>query len=128
MGCVSFLPAPPPPVERVPRAPFDSRNSLLAGGTEVVIDVEGQDSSVSVKVLSRSAVFCAHTPCLTRLGPGAFELHATSVVDPDRHCSALVQISRRPTVVQLSAPDGWGSCGATVWSPQDGKIYEGEVR
>lgn len=128
-GCqFEWLPAPPPPANELPSSPVDSRSSLLAEGGEVVIDVEGQDSEIRLRVLSKSAVLCAHTPCITRLGPGAFELTATSVADRDRFCNVTVQISRKPTVVRLSAPKGFGSCGAAVWSPEDGKLYQGEVR
>lgn len=128
-GCqFEWLPAPPPPPERVPESPVDSRNSALAEGGEVVIDVEGQDSNVHLRILSKSSVLCAHTPCLTRLGPGAFDLAATSVADHLRTCNVTVQVPRKPTIVRLSVPDGFGSCGATVWSPPDGRIYQGELR
>ena len=42
----------------------------------------------------------------------------------------VCQISARPTIVQLRlAPDAeWSACGVTLWSPEDGKIYTGDVR
>ena len=123
--CVTWLPAPPPPARRRPSSPFDSRSSPLAGGAEVTIDVEDGDASIALVVLQRSSSLCAHTPCLTRLGPAAFDLVARS---GDRSCRVTVQLPRKPSIVQLAMPDGTGTCGATVSSPPDERIYEGEPR
>lgn len=133
-GCNQYsrAPAPPAPPRAVPASPVDSRSN--GWGTEdkavdVVIDAD-VPVRISASMGVSPVVMCATTPCLTRFPPGAYTLYAATPTSPERTCDVLLQISARPTIVQLRlAPDAeWSACGVTLWSPEDGKIYTGDVR
>jgi hypothetical protein len=119
-------PAGPPP--RIPQAPFDSRGEANQGGSETSIDADGP-LQVHLKSFDRTTILCAQTPCVVRLGPGAFDLNLKNPTTR-RWCGVSVQFPRKPSVLLLRMPpeDVIADCGATLLTPENGVIYQGALR